>query len=138
MTVSKQIIEVLDALCEKFGMVVDWTGANVIPYLTELCSKICMYEIATSIFWMIIGVIMIIGGVSYHRYSWKNPIDWDTYDVTCKQLNGIFSIAGLIVFGLAGTVIICTQALDIIQAVCIPELTIIEKIKSLAASIPNS
>lgn len=34
MTVSDQIINVLDALCEKFGLVIDWTSENVVPYLT--------------------------------------------------------------------------------------------------------
>lgn len=135
MKVSEQIIQVLDALCEKFGLVVDWTGANVIPYLTELCSRICTYEIATSIVWMIIGAIMIISSIVYYRHSWKNPINWDTYDITGKQVNGILSIMALIVLGLAGPIIIFVQTFDIIQAICIPELTIIDKIKDLTASI---
>lgn len=137
MKVSDQIIQVLDALCEKFGLAVDWTNANVVPYLTELCSRVCTYEIATSIFWMIIGVIMIIGSIAYHRYSWKNPIDWDEWDITIQQFNAIASVVILVIFGVAGIAMICTQALDIIQATCVPELTIIEKVKDLTASISN-
>ena len=45
---SEEIIKVLDALAEKFGVAVDWTSANVIPYLEQLCSKCVNYEIATS------------------------------------------------------------------------------------------
>ena len=138
MKVSDQIIQVLDALCEKFGLVVDWTGANVVPYLTELCSRVCAYEIATSIFWMILAVIMIIGGIVYYRYIWKNPVDFDTFDVTIEQVNAVLSIVILVAFGLIGTIMLCTQTLDIIQAICIPELTIIEKVKDLTASIPKS
>lgn len=33
MEVSKQIIEVLDNLCEKFGVVIDWNAKNVLPYV---------------------------------------------------------------------------------------------------------
>ena len=33
---SEQIIEVLNALCEKFGIAIDWTAENVMPYLTDL------------------------------------------------------------------------------------------------------
>ena len=51
MTVSEQIIQVIDALCEKFGIVVDWTNENVFPYLETLCEKLIAYEIATSIVW---------------------------------------------------------------------------------------
>ena len=39
MQVSDQIIQVLDALCEKFGIVINWSGENVIPYLQELIKK---------------------------------------------------------------------------------------------------
>ena len=31
MTVSEQIIQVIDALCEKFGIAIDWTTQNIIP-----------------------------------------------------------------------------------------------------------
>ena len=55
-----EIIKVLDALCEKFGIVIDWTSANVFPYLEELCGKFIKWEIGTSIAWIAIGIIVII------------------------------------------------------------------------------
>ena len=137
MNVSEQIINVLDNLCQKFGMAVDWTSANVIPYLTELCLRICKYEIATSIFWVIISAIMIIGSIAYFKHSGKKPIDWDYYDVTLEQLNAIFSAILLGVMILTSFAMIVTQALDIIEAICIPELTIIEKIQTLTTSVSN-
>ena len=39
MKVSEQIIQVLDALCAKLGMAIDWTADNVIPYIEKLCGK---------------------------------------------------------------------------------------------------
>lgn len=30
---SVEVIKVLDALVEKFGIAIDWTSANVLPYL---------------------------------------------------------------------------------------------------------
>lgn len=38
-TLSDQIISVLDALCEKFGIAIDWTSQNVIPYIQLLAKK---------------------------------------------------------------------------------------------------
>lgn len=131
MTVSEQIIQVLDALCEKFGLVVDWTNANVVPYLTELCSRVCTYEIASSIFWLIFGAVVLISGIIYYKNSWKNQIDWREYNITKEQVNGVLSIIFLVVCGITGTVIICVQTLDIIQAICLPELTIMNKITNL-------
>ena len=54
---SEEIIKVLDNLAERFGVAVDWTSTNVIPYLQELCSKYITYEIATSVTWLVIGIL---------------------------------------------------------------------------------
>ena len=55
MSFSSQFIEVLDALCEKFGIAIDWTSQNVVPYVTELATRIIAYEIWTSAAWITIA-----------------------------------------------------------------------------------
>lgn len=52
MTVGNQIIEVLNYLCDKFGIALDWSKESVIPYLQELCEKYISWEIATSTAWL--------------------------------------------------------------------------------------
>ena len=39
MNFSQEIINVLDYLCNKFGIAIDWTSENVIPYIEELCER---------------------------------------------------------------------------------------------------
>lgn len=39
MQVSNQIIEVLDYLCSKIGITIDWTESNVLPYVQTLLEK---------------------------------------------------------------------------------------------------
>ena len=56
---SEEIIKVLDVLAEKFGLAVDWTSENVIPYLEQLCGKYVNYEIATSVVWLLLGIICL-------------------------------------------------------------------------------
>ena len=34
---SDEVIKVIDALAERFGIVIDWSSENVIPYLQQLC-----------------------------------------------------------------------------------------------------
>ena len=60
MSFSSQFIEVLDALCEKFGIVIDWTSQNVVPYLTDLAARIITYEIWTSAAWIAIAAIVFL------------------------------------------------------------------------------
>ena len=66
MTVSSQIIEVLDSLCEKAGIAIDWTAENVLPYIQELAGKFVSFEAATSIAWILLVVIptLIFCGVT--------------------------------------------------------------------------
>ena len=69
MTVSAQIIEVLDALCAKMGIVIDWTSENVIPYVTELAGKYITFEIATSIAWLVISIVCIVAGWKFALWA---------------------------------------------------------------------
>ena len=64
---SEEIIKVLDALAEKFGLAVDWTSANVIPCLEQLCGKYVNYEIATSVVWLLFGIICLFAA----KWSFK-------------------------------------------------------------------
>ena len=61
MSFSQEIINVLNYLGQKFGIAIDWTSENVMPYLQELAARYIKYEIFTSIAWMIaIPVITLI------------------------------------------------------------------------------
>ena len=59
MTVSDQIIAVLDSLCVKFGIVIDWTQENVLPYVMEIAKKFITYEIATSSALLVAFIIIL-------------------------------------------------------------------------------
>lgn len=49
MQVSDQIIKVLDNLCEKFGLAIDWTSETVLPYVSTLMTHLISYEIWSSV-----------------------------------------------------------------------------------------
>lgn len=71
MNFSQEIINVLDYLCKRFGIVIDWTSENVMPYLEDLCARYIQFEIKTSIAWIVLcvgvmalaGIIWIISGI---------------------------------------------------------------------------
>lgn len=131
MQISESIINVLNVLCEKFGIAVDWTNQNIIPYLTDLSSRICTYEIATSITW-ILGIIVLVSGCTvYCKYSWKRTIDWNTYDLSTEQFHAILSAVLLFFVGLGGIIVIGIQLFDIAKAIWLPELIVVDYIQSL-------
>lgn len=112
---SDELIKTFDYLLSQFGIAVDWTGENVIPYLQTLAEKLVRFEINTSIMWLVIGVVVLIVGV------WMLVKDikvWNT---------GVF-ILGVILIIVAG-IVCCCQVYDIIKCVSFPELYVFEYIK---------
>ena len=59
---GNEIIKVLDNLGEKFGIAIDWSSENVLPYLQDLTKRIVNYEITKDFIWIgmfTIGLIIL-------------------------------------------------------------------------------
>ena len=130
MSISDEIIKVLDALAERLGMVIDWTSQNVIPYLEQLYYKYIKYEIATSIVWMLIGIVCILvgkHGVKIVQYFYKKYQEDSTYyDIWVI----IIGLATGMAF-LSGAMIVGSELFDIVTCLTFPEKIILEEIKLL-------
>lgn len=102
--VSNQIIEVLNEICNKFGLAIDWTSKNVQPYLQELMGKCVAYKFATSIMWLIFGIVICILGSGFARMavgSWKKyqKEPYADYDTGCffqTMASGILLTVGIV------------------------------------------
>lgn len=120
-TVSDQIIAVMNDLCQKFGIAIDWSQENVIPYLTELAGKYISYEIATSIAWSaIFGAVLLISAIIC-KIAYKTDNSSFIFFMT------IITVFATIIF----IVVFSTQLFDIIECLTIPEKTIIEYVSML-------
>lgn len=120
MKFGKEVIDILEYLCEKFGIAVDWTSDNVMPYLQQLSEKYVKYEISTSFAWICLAavaffVIAILAIIDYRKHVF--------YGFMCSWGITICIIATFIVIG--------CQVFDIIECYTIPEKVIFEYIKSM-------
>jgi hypothetical protein len=128
MTFSGEIINVLDYLCGKFGIAIDWTSDNVMPYLEDLCGRYINYEVYTSIAWCtLFGVIVFVTGMVWLIGSIVDKRGGrvclsDTTEVSCV-LFFVFLVMGMLVW--------TSQAFDIIECYTIPEKTILEYLSQL-------
>lgn len=132
---SEEIIKVLDALAEKFGLAVDWTSANVIPYLEQLCGKYVNYEIATSVVWLLLGIICLFTA-KYGFKLTKNFIK-KYEEIKGYNYNDVWAILSGIVTGvliIIGIVVPICQIFDIVTCFTFPEKIIIEELKGIYAS----
>lgn len=136
MSLSDEIIKVLDALAEKFGMVIDWTSQNATPYLEQLCGKYVNYEIVTSVIWFIFGIVCIFVGKCgikktkqyYNKY--KETIRMNDWDVAA-----IFAGIGTGVAFFVGVIVIMAQVFDIATCLTFPEKIILDELKSIYTSM---
>lgn len=127
MKVSDQIIQVLNALCEKFGMAIDWTSDNVIPYVTTLFEKLVAWEIWSSVAWMgIMAVLSIVTIIIAVRCKTFSEDFIDEFDFFGMILDTVFICLWI------GTVIcIIVQIFDIIKCCTFPELFVFEYVQDM-------
>lgn len=127
MAVSDQIINVLDALCEKFGIVIDWTAANVFPYVETLCAKLVTWEIWSSITWIAVAIIpFIILLVITKPFSRQFRETLSEF-----ECGGFFTKAAYVVLAIVILIVVSAQIFDIVKCMTFPELVIIDYIKKL-------
>ena len=130
-TVSEQIIAVIEALCEKLGVAIDWTSENILPYAQELMKRFVKYELWTSVAWMAIALVGVI--VFYFIVRKCKPLA----DEACWDIDepiswaAIVSIAIFAVLFIATLVVIPVQIFDIVEVLTIPEKTILEYLGTL-------
>lgn len=132
MTFSSEIISVLDYLCEKLGVAVDWTSENAMPYLEDLCVKLVNYEIYTSIFSIVLWLTVIIVSIVATKKLYpvfKKGIEEQDYCDFGWTVGSIFAIIGLVIINFASICVIEQQIMDIIKCATFPEMYIFEYVQ---------
>lgn len=133
MTVSKEIIEVLEYLCGKFGIAIDWTQENFLPYVQSLGENLIRYEISTSIFWIIfIAVITIL--IAVVTVIWFFSVKKDEFGN--RMLDEFFAVSFTcaIVFFIITCIVVSVQSIDILTAIHFPEKAILDIIETLTSA----
>lgn len=133
---SEEIIKVLDDLGQRFGIAIDWSSQNVLPYLQDLSARFIGYRNISAIIWIVVSVIMfIVTGIVLKvvlKYIGKyyDSLDSHLYDEDRVLAKGVaWFIAGIFIF--AFILVITLNIRGLIQNICLPEATIIEYIQSL-------
>lgn len=129
---SEEIIKVLDDLSTRFGVAIDWSSENVIPYLEDLMDRYINYQIYTDVLFIICLTLFIIGSIIFIpkilKYADKKMdesyySDWDTY--------GYIIVFILIACSVIAAIVIIYLLMGVIQCITIPEVTIMDYIKSI-------
>ena len=130
---TNEIIKLLDELAKRFGIAIDWTSENVMPYLEDLCSRFITYNIVVNVFWIIMAFVVICFDVwfvkkSYQMYKEdRNNIFFETFsfgrDVTYLWIATVITV---IVFSLISVILGLVALLEIPKLIFIPEVFMID------------
>lgn len=128
---SEEIIKILDDLAQRFGIAVDWTSQNAMPYIEEITRKIIRWELVSSVIWLIVGVLCclsILGWIRVIKYAKKQSegCTYSLWDVGYMTL-----IVTSMLFGFAGIFLVIYQIFNITEIIIFPEKTIILYLKTL-------
>ena len=139
---SGEIIKILDDLAKRFGVAIDWTSENVVPYVMELLKKFIKYNIVENVISLVvmagfifIGFIFFKNLYKYYKLA-KNTdepnlffnVDKFTYSPNLYPPNA-FGFCGIVVVGivmLVSILLLPSIISELLKLAIIPELYIIE------------
>ena len=131
MTFSNEVITILNDLCAKFGIAIDWTADNVMPYIQDLGNRFISYTLTMTIISLSLKFAILFIGlyIFYRALKWSCKLEDGDDD-------GPFALAciGFGVTGLDLLILLFTGWSNIKTIVAcnyIPETIIIDYIKTL-------
>lgn len=126
---SEELIKVFDYFGEKFGIIIDWTSENALPYVHDLLHRIVAYNIVCSSIQLFFSIICATIVVLLIRYGIKKDNDkqacwyWDEDGFWVSVLCVVLSILCIVFF--------CVGISNLLTNIFIPEKAILDMTKSM-------
>ena len=133
---ADQIIQVIEALCEKFGIVIDWSAKSLVPVITELANRYANYVLFTNIAYIAIYIVFVIMGIKFSKWASGKAKEhggfgeWAYNDEFTSIMFTVFLIMYIIVMVVYSLVMMGCIIPETIQAITIPEILFANKVMS--------
>lgn len=132
---SEEIIKVLDALCDKIGIAVDWSAENITPQIVDVITRYGHYLLANAVTWLAIGVIFLVCGILsvkkscfiYVKCTTDNDSYWRENSEEGEFVFYFLTALGIILIVL-GVIFVFFNVSSLIKAATIPDIYAAEKI----------
>lgn len=122
---NEELIKALTELAKKFGIAIDWTSQNALPYAQELMNRIVRFEIATSIMWLVMGLMFIASAywmIKLVKFCQRKN---EEYPYGIWDMGAGFAIGLTILFPFIGICVIFQQVYDFILCNILPEVIVL-------------
>lgn len=123
--VSDEIIKVLDDLGRRFGIAIDCTNSNIVPYLQQLGQRIVNYKLGMSVFYLIIGILVMVISIKALKFIMRKRSDGNddlTVDILTVCIVPISIVSGVVAF-----ICVCDCIENIITCMTLPEKVILQQ-----------
>lgn len=139
---SEQIIEVLEYLGGKFGIAIDWTTENIMPYLEELLKRYATMRVVSLGMLIALSAIFCIVAIAIYKImskgyketktNKKDTLFFEYYsDGLGITLVGAFAVFVVVVLCIASIGIFCYNITNLLEWIFIPEVPFVKEIADL-------
>ena len=131
---AEEIIKVIDALCDKFGIAADWTAENLLPYAQQLCHRIVVYKMTTSIVWIVLSAVAIAASLylATKKFYPTYVKCFNARACTSDQGDGWYILALVFyIVAVLSLVVLLVSMFTLIRCITLPDAIAFEYIKRL-------
>lgn len=64
MNISKEILNTIDGLGERFGVVIDWSKDNIYPQVADICERFIHYKLVCQWIWFAVFAVILATGIA--------------------------------------------------------------------------
>ena len=136
---SEEIIKILDYICEKLGIAIDWTAENVWPQVLDIFGRYRIFRLVGSSMWFVASIcIMIILAMLWVKAikarsicdkEHKNNFWWSyrSYGISMEGTFGL--LIASVIGGAISLPMFATAMTEFLQWLLIPEIQFLELLK---------
>ena len=96
---ADEIIKVINELASRFGIAIDYTNENIMPYLAELVEKLARYKIIEFFVVSILLLALLVAGFFFAKKMYKlsdKSFDWEEVAIIYYVAYSVFVVLSLL------------------------------------------
>lgn len=126
---NEQVVNGLNQLSAQFGITIDWTNGDVMPYLETLCKKYINFAIWSNIAWCVawfsLFAITFFVARSFHKKMNETEDSWGDSDL---EIPTIFAYVVSGFLGVIAIVFLLCAINTIVTCIAFPEKAVFDYI----------
>ena len=135
---NTELINVLDQLAERFGLAVDWSSQNVLPYVQQLAEKIVRYRAVSAVESLLIGIALIAAAVLLFKLSKKHGAKYEEDEEDADEVLMWLCAIGCGAAAIFGVCTITGSIDTLVKCFVFPESLIIDYVKEMTRAAEQS